>query len=90
MPRDSEVMGTTTAVQEKACDEKLRPEPHNEELRLGPHDEDLVMLRLDLDTVKEVLHQIITPPSLRADVSDPRLQEEADHIELKMQVLCQD
>ena len=46
--------------------------------------------RWDVDTIKELLEDAVTRPRSRADASDPRLQQEADEIELLMQTLCQE
>ena len=68
--------------QPEACDERS-PQP---EVR----DEDPSRYYWDVDTVKELLEDAITPPKRRADASDPRLQQQADEIELLMQTLCQE
>ena len=55
-----------------------------------PHEESPSWYRWDVDTIKELLEDAVTRPRNRADASDPRLQQEADEIELLMQTLCQE
>ena len=74
--------GDSPQPQQQVRDENL--------LQPAPSDEDSPRYHWDVETVRELLEDAITRPKCWADVSDPRLQQEADEIELLMQTLCQE